>query len=64
MPGHRTKWWIKWLRILQLGFRVLQLIAAAGILFLMIIIDDVSLLTAWVLRITVRPTVLYPIPLV
>ncbi|KUI54855.1 hypothetical protein VP1G_02248 [Cytospora mali] len=50
--GAKTKWWIKWIRVVQLGLRVLELIAAAGILFLFIIIDDVSALTAWVVRIT------------
>lgn len=55
--GPRTKWWIKWLRIAQICWRVLQLVAAAGILFLMIIIDNVNPLTAWVLRITVCPTI-------
>lgn len=41
------------MRIVQLAFRVLEMIAAAGILFLMIVITEVSLLTAWVMRITV-----------
>lgn len=41
------------MRILQLAFRVLEMIVAAGILFLMIVITEVSLLTAWVMRITV-----------
>lgn len=50
--GPRTKSWIKGLRIAQLGLRVLQLIAAAGVLFLFIVINDVSSLTAWIMRIT------------
>lgn len=41
------------MRILQLAFRVLEMIVAAGILFFMIVIIKVSLLTAWVMRITV-----------
>lgn len=41
------------MRIVQLGLRVFELIAAAGILFLFIIIDNVNALTAWVVRITV-----------
>lgn len=41
------------MRILQLAFRVLEMIAAAGILFFMIVIIKVNLLTAWVMRITV-----------
>lgn len=51
--GPQIKWWIKWTRIVQLGLRVLELIAAAGILFLFIIISDVDALTAWVMRIVV-----------
>lgn len=50
--GPSTKWWIKWMRIVQLAFRVLEMIVAAGILFLMIVITEVSPLTAWVMRIT------------
>lgn len=41
------------MRIVQLAFRVLEMIVAAGILFLMIVITEVSPLTAWVMRITV-----------
>lgn len=41
------------MRLVQLAFRVLEMIVAAGILFLMIVITEVSLLTAWVMRITV-----------
>ncbi|KAH8751981.1 hypothetical protein F5883DRAFT_206504 [Diaporthe sp. PMI_573] len=50
--GPATKWWIKWMRIVQLAFRVLEMIAAAGVLFLMIVIIKANLLTAWVMRIT------------
>ncbi|KKY37522.1 hypothetical protein UCDDA912_g02411 [Diaporthe ampelina] len=50
--GPTTKWLIKWMRVVQLAFRVLEMIVAAGILFLMIAITKVSLLTAWVMRIT------------
>ncbi|KAF3767829.1 hypothetical protein M406DRAFT_80319 [Cryphonectria parasitica EP155] len=57
--GPKTKWWIKWLRIAQLCIRVLQLVAAAGILFLFIVIDDVSALTAWVERITAGVTMIH-----
>lgn len=51
--GPRTKWWIKWIRVVQLVLRVFEMIAAAGILFLFIAIDNVTSLTAWVVRITV-----------
>jgi hypothetical protein len=52
------------MRIVQLAFRVLEMIAAAGILFLMIVIIKANLLTAWVMRITVsrNPPRLYLTP--
>ena len=43
------------MRILQLLFRVLQLIAALGILVLMILIKKVDSVTGWIMRITVSP---------
>ncbi|KAI0396329.1 hypothetical protein F5Y17DRAFT_116016 [Xylariaceae sp. FL0594] len=46
-----TKWWIKWTRYIQLVLRVLELIAGAGLLTLMILISNVTPLTAWILRI-------------
>ncbi|ROW08026.1 hypothetical protein VPNG_06029 [Cytospora leucostoma] len=49
--GPQIKWWIKWTRVVQLGLRVLELIAAAGILFLFVIISNVDALTAWVMRV-------------
>jgi len=52
--GYKTKSWIKWSRIVQLGLRILELIAAVGLLVLMILITNVEALTGWVLRITVR----------
>lgn len=51
--GPRTKRWIQRMRGVQLGLRGLELVAAVGVLFLMIILSDVDMLTAWVLRITV-----------
>ncbi|KAM0438882.1 hypothetical protein ACHAPT_001643 [Fusarium lateritium] len=47
-----TKSFIKWLRRLQVALRVLQLIAAAGLLTLMILITKTDALQGWVLRIT------------
>ncbi|KAI0150419.1 hypothetical protein GGR57DRAFT_195260 [Xylariaceae sp. FL1272] len=47
----RAKWWIKWTRYFQLAFRAIELLAAAGLLALMILIDKVQPLTAWILRI-------------
>lgn len=52
--GPRTKWWITSLRRVQLGLRVLQLLAAVGVLFLFIVVTKVASLPSWVLRITVR----------
>lgn len=52
--GRRTKGWIKGMRVVQLGLRVLELNGAIGILVLMILINNVEPLTAWVMRITVR----------
>lgn len=51
--GRSTKWWIRWMRKVQLGLRVLELIAAVGLLVLMILISNVEALTGWVLRVTV-----------
>lgn len=50
----RAKSWIKWLRRLQLGLRLLQLLAALGLLALMILINKIEALEGWIMRITVR----------
>ncbi|KAF4982920.1 hypothetical protein FZEAL_1548 [Fusarium zealandicum] len=47
-----TKSFIKWLRWVQIGLRLLQLVAAAGLLTLMILITKVDALEGWVMRIT------------
>ncbi|KAI1377559.1 hypothetical protein F4677DRAFT_40658 [Hypoxylon crocopeplum] len=47
-----SKWWIKTMRYIQLFFRVFEMISGAGLLVLMILIDNVDPLTAWVMRIT------------
>lgn len=58
----RIKTLIKCLRVLQLALRVLQLIGAAGILTLYILMTNVPTVAAWILRIAVsapfefRPT--------
>ncbi|KAM4064763.1 hypothetical protein HRG_004882 [Hirsutella rhossiliensis] len=49
--GPRAKKWIKRLRRLQLGLRVLQLNGALGTLTLMILIVNIEAVTAWTLRI-------------
>ncbi|OAA68530.1 hypothetical protein SPI_00725 [Niveomyces insectorum RCEF 264] len=47
-----TKAWIKGMRVVQLLMRVLQFVAATGILVLVILISHMPDLTTWVLRIT------------
>lgn len=51
--GRSTKTWIRWMRGVQLGLRVLELVAAVGLLVLMVLISNVEPLTGWVVRITV-----------
>ncbi|KAJ2975237.1 hypothetical protein NUW58_g8411 [Xylaria curta] len=46
-----SKWLIRWTRYLQLVLRALELVAAAGLLTLMILITNVPSLTVWILRI-------------
>ncbi|KAF4907419.1 hypothetical protein CGCVW01_v012519 [Colletotrichum viniferum] len=48
----RTKSWIKSIRIVQLTLRVLQLIGAAGLLALLILLNNIEALAGWVMRIT------------
>ncbi|KAH8172656.1 hypothetical protein LIA77_06911 [Sarocladium implicatum] len=48
----RTKSWVKGLRRFQLALRVLQLIAAAGLLTLWILFDKLDNITGWVMRVT------------
>lgn len=47
----RTKSAIKWIRRIQLGIRVLQLNAAAGILVLFVLLDNIDTVKGWVMRI-------------
>lgn len=48
-----AKKWIKWMRIIQLVLRCFELIAALGLLVLMILIKGVDASTGWVMRIVV-----------
>lgn len=48
----RTTWWIKAVRVVQLVLRVLELIGGAGILAMFILMNNVSDVIAWVMRIT------------
>ncbi|KAK6219581.1 hypothetical protein QIS74_05083 [Colletotrichum tabaci] len=48
----RTKSWIKSIRIIQLGLRVLQLLGAAGLLALLVLLTNIETLAGWVMRIT------------
>jgi hypothetical protein len=45
--------WIKRMRKVQLGFRILELNAAIGLLILFILVTKVDPLTSWITRITV-----------
>ncbi|KAI1409359.1 hypothetical protein F5Y13DRAFT_193365 [Hypoxylon sp. FL1857] len=47
-----TKWWIKFMRYVQLFLRIFEMIGGGGLLTLMILIGNVDPLTAWVMRIT------------
>ncbi|EKD17781.1 uncharacterized protein L3040_002150 [Drepanopeziza brunnea f. sp. 'multigermtubi'] len=47
-----VKKWIKWTRIIQLGFRCFQLVAALGLLVLMILIKGVDAAAGWIMRVT------------
>ncbi|KAM0354105.1 hypothetical protein ACHAPU_001140 [Fusarium lateritium] len=55
----RSKGFIKWLRHVQSALRVLQLVAALGLLALMVLIDKVPTLEGWVLRITPGVVILH-----
>jgi len=52
----RTEWWIRATRVIQLCLRVIELIAAAGVFVLFILMTGTGALAAWVMRITVRHT--------
>jgi hypothetical protein len=49
-----TKTKVKWGRILQLGFRILEFAGAVGLLVMCICIRNVESTTGWILRIAVR----------
>jgi hypothetical protein len=56
----RTKWWIKAMRVVQLGLRALELVGALGLLALMIMLNNIETWTGWVMRITVRANPFIP----
>lgn len=47
------KKWIKWMRIIQLVLRCLELISSVGVLVLMVLIKGVDLAIGWIIRIAV-----------
>jgi len=47
--GYRTKSWIKGMRVVQIGLRVIQMIAAGGLITVM----SVAGLMGWVIGVTV-----------
>ncbi|KAH6899073.1 hypothetical protein B0T10DRAFT_474482 [Thelonectria olida] len=48
----RFKSYVKWLRFLQLFLRLLELVASAGLLVLMILVTKVDAVNKWIMRIT------------
>ncbi|KAH7384886.1 hypothetical protein BKA64DRAFT_748368 [Cadophora sp. MPI-SDFR-AT-0126] len=56
-----VKKWIKWMRIIQLVLRCFELIAALGLLVLMILIKGVDASTGWVMRIVPGIAILHTI---
>jgi hypothetical protein len=45
---------VKWMRIIQLVLRCLELLCAVGLLVLMILIRGLDVSTGWIMRIVVR----------
>jgi len=58
--GRRTKSWIKYMRVVQLVCRALELVGAVGLLILTILLNNIEPLAGWVLRITVRRHIQLP----
>ena len=48
-----VKKWIKWMRIVQLILRCLEMLCAIGLLVLMILIKGVDVAAGWIMRIVV-----------
>lgn len=48
-----VKKWVKWIRVVQLVLRSFELIAALGLLILMIMLRGMDATTGWIMRITV-----------
>lgn len=48
-----VKKWVKWMRIVLLATRVLEFIAACGLLTMMIILNKVDDVSGWIMRIVV-----------
>ncbi|KAK0627764.1 hypothetical protein B0T14DRAFT_421036 [Immersiella caudata] len=57
--GQKTKAWIKGMRAVQLGLRVIEHVANLGLLILMILINNVEPLTGWVLRTTIAVAIVH-----
>ncbi|CZR62234.1 uncharacterized protein PAC_12131 [Phialocephala subalpina] len=56
-----VKKWIKWMRIIQLVLRCLEILGAVGILVMMILISGVSTATGWIMRITAGVAILHTV---
>ncbi|KAH8894041.1 hypothetical protein GQ53DRAFT_744809 [Thozetella sp. PMI_491] len=54
-----TKGWIQGIRVVQLVLRVLEVIAAVGLLTVMILLSNIEELAGWILRITFGVNILH-----
>ena len=56
-----VKKWVKWMRIVQLVLRCLELLCAIGLLVLMILIKGVDATAAWIMRIVPGVAILHTV---
>lgn len=48
-----VKTWVKWMRVVLLVTRILEFVAACGLLVMMILINKVEDVSGWIMRIVV-----------
>lgn len=56
-----VKTWIKWMRIIQLVFRCLEILCSVGLLVMMILIRGVDSATGWIMRIVPGVAILHTV---
>lgn len=56
-----VKAWIKWMRIIQLVFRCLEILCSVGLLVMMILIRGVDSATGWIMRIVPGVAILHTV---